>query len=146
LEVINRIRKIFYPDLYSKEVAPENGMKLCLVARRRIGRYCLAVFEYDKDQPVELQVKDARTCIRKATRSYWLFRELGAYIVFVSSEPIKGISSEHLSVDTTGFHAVILQGVHIIAPNTQIYNHSKWSNHTFGGAKVIAGKLSAVQT
>jgi len=146
LEVIDRIRKIFYPELYSKEIAPENRMKLCLVTGRGIGRYCLAVFEYDKGQSVELQVNDARTCIRKATRSFWLFRELGAYVVFVSSEPVKRLFSEQLSVDTIGFHAVILQGVHIIAPNTQIYNHSKWSSHTFGGAKEIAGKLSAVHT
>ena len=45
-------------------------------------------------------------------------------------------------VDLTGLHSVIIQGVHIIThEGDQLYNHSKWLNHAFGGANQITDKL-----
>ena len=72
----------------------------------------------------------------------WFFKEVGAYLVFIANQVPEHIKSDDLIVDLTGLHSVIIQGVHIIThEGDQLYNHSKWLNHAFGGANQITDKL-----
>ena len=104
-------------------------------------RYTLAVFKYNKNLDLTVQIANARAIVRKQTKALWLVREIGAYIVFVCDE-LPGLSASQLEIDREGFHAVIIHGVHLISKSGEhLYNHTKWLNKSFGGTESIAKRL-----
>ena len=145
--MIESIESEFYPEIYNKSLPTVGKLRLCMVKNKGISRYCLAVVDFRENVNIEQQVRSARESIAKATKAFWLVREVGVYIVFNATKAPSDLKSADLPIDSTGLHAVIVQGVHIIGPNGyHLFNHSKWLNHTFGGANVISSKLQAITT
>jgi len=145
MDITEKIKNSFYPSVYSKSVDTKGSFKLCLIKNKLIARYALAVFDLAERIPVNEQIESARDAIFKSTSALWCVREVGVYIVFLAGSVPKAIQQEELAIDTTGFHAVMIQGVHIVGPNNyHLYNHSKWLNHTFGGANAISSQLQTI--
>tara|TARA_B100000768_G_C10938292_1_gene232575 strand:- start:58 stop:501 length:444 start_codon:yes stop_codon:yes gene_type:complete len=147
MNLIESIRNTFHPEHYKQEIKAEGSCKLCLQKGRFISRYVLAVFELNNDQSLELQIKNARDCIKKATNAIWFFREVGAYIIFTCDTETGNLNIEDIPVDKTGVNAVIVQGVHIIGSGGyHKYNHTEWFGRTLGGTKEVASRLEAIST
>ncbi|TWO82390.1 hypothetical protein AYI75_21090 [Shewanella algae] len=147
MSIFEDIKSNFHPEIYSKQLETQGDFKLCLIKNKFIARYCLAVFEFNENKPIGDQIVAARKEIFKVTKALWCVREVGVYMVFLASKAPTQLRESELAIDKTGFHAVIVQGVHIIGPKSfHLYNHSKWLSHTFGGANEISSKLQAITT
>ena len=141
MNIFSNIEDSFYPELYSVKTPANTDLSLCLVKKNGMARYTLAVFEFDKNLDLTVQVANARAIVLRQTNALWLVREIGAYIVFVCDE-LPDLSASQLEVDRTGFHAVIIQGIHLISKSGEhLYNHTKWLNKSFGGTESIAKRL-----
>ena len=115
-----------------------------LLKKKKTARYVLVVKSLEHCDDINLQIAQVRREIASQTQAMWLVKEVGAYIVFhVASLP--RITENEISVDKTGFHAVIIQGVHFISDaNEHLFRHTKWLNHSFGGAQGIAQKIESI--
>lgn len=145
MTIINEIEKQFLVSCYRKKIDTDDDIELLLIRGRLISRYCLAVFRYDPSVAIFNQIESARQVVKKYTKAIWFFREVGAYLVFVSEESENDIQEEDLSVDLSGLHSVIIQGTHVMMPGSRnVFKHSKWLNYTFGGANLIANELTEI--
>lgn len=143
MEIVRNIESSFYPELYSERLVVGDGLSLCLVRKQGLATYVLAVLDFDPEVDVDTQISEARRAVRRQTGALWFVKEVGAYIVFIADELPK-IDSESLTVDSTGFHAVIVQGVHIVSTSGKhLFNHTKWLTRQFGGAASIAERIVA---
>ncbi|MCU4677716.1 hypothetical protein N7931_19080 [Catenovulum sp. 2E275] len=143
MSVASQIEKLFCPSVYEKVIPTTEDIDLCLFKKQGAGKYVLVVVQYDSKLSMSLQIKKVRQYVQRLTKALWLVNEIGAYVVFAGANFIG--NSLELTIDKTGFHAVIIQGVHIINESGEhIYNHSKWFNHVFGGATNIATELRAI--
>lgn len=141
MSITNNIKTSFYPGVYPESIATQHDLNLCLFKKIGMGRYVLAVTDFKQELDIKTQIANVRRQIRKYNSALWLFNEVGAYIVFVC-EDLPDLSESQLEVDRTGFHAVIIQGVHLISKsNKHLFNHVKWLNTSFGGAQSIASRL-----
>lgn len=141
MNIINNIENSFYPDTYSQLLPTSNDLSLCLFQKNGLARYVLAVKHFDSNLDIKTQIANARKSIRQQTSAMWLFKEVGAYIVFVCDE-MPDLTESQLKIDRFGFHAVIVQGVHLVSKSgAHIFNHSKWLNKSFGGTESIASRL-----
>lgn len=140
---VNQIRQVFMPQVYDIERPVREPLKLCLMSKQGSACYCLAVAGFDANVDIETQVANARRAVRKATGALWMLKEIGTYLVFESDGPITDIVADQLSVDRTGLHAVILQGIHIIgADGSEVCNLSNWGGRTFGDADTVRNAIS----
>lgn len=144
MNTIDKIKNAFHPDIYTKVIPTTDELKLCLLQKKGLARYCLVVVDFDSDKAITEQVDNTRKLIRKHTSALWMFREVGIYIVFLCEE-MPTLTQQDLEIDKTGFHAVIVQGIHLLSGGSEhLYNHSKWLNHYFGGTVSIANQLKAI--
>lgn len=111
-----------------------------------MGRYVLVVKSLDNVSDLLFEIAKVRSEVSELTNAIWMFREVGAYIVFRVNE-LPELEPTDVVVDRTGFHAVIIQGVHFIsASGEHLFNHSKWLNHTFGDGDGIAQRIESIET
>lgn len=140
---LSEIKNSFLPDFYQKEIQTSHD-DLCLIRRNGFGRYCLYVTRFNPSIDVREQIDIARSAVRKLTKAFYIFAEVGVYIVFKCPKPPR-VKETELEVDLSGFHAVIVQGVHIMPDSGKhTFKHSKWFNRTFGGADKIAPMLQDI--
>ena len=141
VSIVNNIENSFYPEIYSQSLPTDIDLSLCLLKKVKLAKYVLAVKEHDPNLDIETQIANTRKSIRQQTSAMWLFKEVGAYIVFVCDE-MPDLTESQLKIDLTGFHAVIVQGVHLVSKSgVHLFNHSKWLNKSFGGTESIASRL-----
>ena len=141
MNIVNNIKNSFYPEVYSQLLPTSSALSLCLLKKTRLAKYAIAVKDFDSDLDIKDQIANARKSIKRQTSAMWLFKEIGAYIVFVCDE-LPDLSESQLEIDRTGFHAVIVQGVHLVSKSgAHLFNHSKWLNKSFGGTESIASRL-----
>ena len=142
--IVDHLTNALHPGLYPEEKTLANG--IYLLTRHDGGRYCLAITQRQVDVSLEHQIQDIRKQVRRETRACWLLREVGLSIVIMSSSPEDLREDALPEADKTGLHAVILQGIHIIAPSGEhIFNQSAWGNVGFGLSDVISETLHQVQ-
>jgi hypothetical protein len=143
VNIVNNIENSFFPEVYSQSIPTNNDLCLCLLKQGLIAKYVLAVLEFDANLDIKTQIANARKSIKQHTSAKWLFKEIGAYVVFVCDE-LPNLTESELEIDRTGFHAVIVQGVHLISKSgAHLFNHSKWLNKSFGGTVSIASRLES---
>ncbi|AAZ26230.1 hypothetical protein [Colwellia psychrerythraea] len=141
MNIINNIENSFYPEIYSQILPRSDNLSLSLFKKDGLARYVLAVKNFDSNLDIKTQIANARKSIRQQTSAMWLFKEVGAYIVFVCDE-VPDLTKSQLEIDRFGFHAVIVQGVHLVSKSgAHLFNHSKWLNKSFGGTESIASML-----
>ena len=141
MNIFNNIEKSFYPDVYSQSLPTGEDLSLCLLKKAKFAKYVLAVKSFDSNLDIKIQIANARKSIKQQTSAMWLFKEVGAYIVFVCDE-LPDLTEAQLEIDLSGFHAVIVQGVHLVSKSgDHFFNHSKWLNKSFGGTESIASRL-----
>ncbi|MBO9492000.1 hypothetical protein J7384_16690 [Endozoicomonas sp. G2_1] len=141
MNIVRNIEKSFYPEIYPDSTPINHYLKLCLVKTNGLARYVLIVIDFDSSIDFKTQIEQARMSIRQQTSAMWLFREVGAYIVFVCDE-LPNVNRSQIKVDKTGFHAVIIQGIHLVSKSgNHLYNHAKWSHRSFGGTECIAARI-----
>ncbi|MBA6302677.1 hypothetical protein [Colwellia sp. MB02u-14] len=141
MNFVNNIENSFYPEIYSQSLSLNTDLSLCLFKKVKLARYVLAVKGFDSNLDIKTQIANARKSIRQQTSAMWLFKEIGAYIVFVCDE-LPDLKESQLEIDRTGFHAVIVQGVHLVSKSgVHLFNHTKWRNYSFGDTESIASRL-----
>ncbi|TLU61087.1 hypothetical protein FE810_15555 [Thalassotalea litorea] len=141
MNIVQNIEKSFHPEIYSESMPIKNDLSLCLYKKSGLARYVLATLNFDSNLDIRTQIANARKLIQQQTSAMWLFKEIGAYIVFVCDE-LPDLAESQLEIDRTGFHAVIVQGVHLVSKSgAHLYSHSKWLNKSFGGTESIASRL-----
>ena len=103
-------------------------MSLCLLEKRKLGKYVLAVYDCEPNADITTQIANARRLIKRKASAMWLLKEVGAYTVIVCDK-LPELSESQLEIDRTGFHAVIVQGVYQISKSgAHLFNHPKWLN------------------
>ncbi|GEM_PF-1173584 len=142
--IVDHLKNALHPSLYPEEKTFSNGAYL--LTRHDGGRYCLAITQRQEDISLDHRVRDIRKQVRRETGACWLLREVGLSIIVISSSP-EDLDEDALpDADKTGLHAVILQGIHIIAPSGEhIFNQSAWGKVGFGLSDVISETLDQVQ-
>jgi hypothetical protein len=140
------IENLMIPDYYSKSLEVTGAIELVLMKSKSLGRHVLVVKSLDEILDLSAEIAIVRNEVSKLTNAFWIFREVGAYIVFRVNE-LPELKPSDIKVDRTGFHAVIVQGVHFVSASGQhLYNHTKWLNHTFGGGAGIAQRIESIET
>ena len=139
-----KIKQRLYPQNYPV-LLPDKGMQgQTLLRVQGLARYVIHIQEFETGIDIFTQVNLARKTICKRARALWLLREVGACIVFTCKQLPK-VQTEEMVVDKTGFHAVIVQGIHLFAETgEQIYNQSKWFNRVFGKSGDVLEALQSV--
>ena len=139
-----KIKQLLYPQNYPV-VLPDKGMPgQTLLRGQGLARYVVHIQEFETGIDISNQVDLARDTIFKRSRALWLFKEVGACIVFTCKE-LPTVKKEELVVDRTGFHAVIVQGIHLVAETGEhSYNQSKWFHRTFGKSGDLLEALQRV--
>jgi hypothetical protein len=146
LTVVNSIENLLIPDYYTNSLSVLAPIELLLMKKKASARYVLVVKSLSDISDLASEIAEVRGEIRKLTNAFWVAREVGAYVVF-RVDKLPKLERADIEVDKTGFHAVIIQGVHFISASGQhLYNHSKWLNHTFGGAVGIAERIESIET
>jgi len=141
VNIVNNIENSFYPEVYSQSLPLNTDLRLCLLKKTRLAKYVLAVRDFDSDLDIKTQIANVRKLVQQQTSAMWLFNEIGAYIVFVCDE-LPDLEQSQLKIDLTGFHAVIVQGVHLVSKSgAHLFYHSKWLNKSSGGTESIASRL-----
>lgn len=141
MNIVNNIENSFYPEVYSQSLTTSADLSLCLLKKTQLAKYVLAVKDFDPNLDIETQIANVRKSIKQQTSAMWLFKEVGVYIVLICDE-LPDLAESQLKIDRTGFHAVIVQGVHLISKSgAHLFNHSKWLNKSFGGTESIASRL-----
>jgi hypothetical protein len=143
---VNSIENLLIPDYYTNSLSVLAPIELLLMKKKAFARYVLVVKSLSDISDLASEIAEVRGEIRKLTNAFWVVREVGAYVVF-RVDKLPKLERADIEVDQTGFHAVIIQGVHFISASGQhLYNHSKWLNHTFGGAVGIAERIESIET
>ncbi len=141
VSIVSKIENAFFPEVYPNSLPTCSDLSLCLVKKKNLAKYTLSVIKFDSNLDIKIQIANARKLIKQHASAMWLFKEVGAYVVFVCDE-LPDLSESQLEIDRTGFHAVIIQGVHLVSRSGEhLYNHSKWLNKSFGGTESIASRL-----
>ena len=141
MNIVNNIEKSFYPAVYSESILVSEDLSLCLLKKTQLAKSVLVVKDFDSNLDIKTQIANARGLIQHQTSAMWLFKEVGAYIVFICDE-LPDLAEHQLEIDRFGFHAVIVQGVHLVSKSgDHLFNHSKWLNKSFGGTESIASRL-----
>ena len=141
MNIVNNIENSFYPEIYSQLLPTSADLSLCLLKKSQLAKYVLAVKDFDSGLDIETQIANVRKSIKQQTSAMWLFKEVGVYIVLVCDE-LPDLKESQLEIDRTGFHAVIIQGVHLVSKaGAHLFNHTKWRNHSFGDTESIASRL-----
>lgn len=135
-----------HPAPYADVVEAE-GLDLLLLSRGGLGSYALAVLPWREDVPAATQVAEARAAVRAATGAMWMFREYGAYLVFVGPEASWRGRLAGVAADRTGLHHVILQGMHWIDPASGATElvQSAWGPVKFGGVDSVAAAIEEIE-
>jgi hypothetical protein len=140
----SKIEAIFYPDQYPTRKNEDALDSTTLIKGRGLSRYVIHIQSFDNDVTVETQIENARKVIFKRTKACWIFREVGACVIFSSSK-LPAIAKDSLEIDKTGLHAVIIQGVHIVSKDGEnLYNQSKWFHKTFGKSQDVVEALRGI--
>jgi hypothetical protein len=146
LSIVDSIENLLIPDYYTNSLGGLAPIELLLMKKKAFARYVLVVKSLSDISNLASEIAEVRSQIRKRTNALWMVREVGAYVVF-RVDKLPKLERVAIEVDKTGFHAVIIQGVHFISASGQhLFNHSKWLNHTFGGAVGIAERIESIET
>jgi hypothetical protein len=89
-----------------------------------------------------------RSIIARELKALWLFREVGCYIVLYGKEDSWRYLARVLRADMTGLHAVIIQAIHFVDPETKNAHlvQSRWGPISFGGGIEISSVIdNAIQ-
>lgn len=140
----DQILASFYPDEYDVMVEGEGIVNFCISRRAGLGRYAIVYVEIDRDLDLSSDIYTARKCISKCLNAMWLIKEVGVFLVIRTTGDIKEPEKLRRSVDLSGFHAVIIQGVFIKSCRETLFVESKWFKHSFGDSKKIISKLNAM--
>jgi len=139
-----KIKELLHPKEYPILLADKALPGTTLLKVQSPARYVIHIQEFDTKLNVSAQIALARKTIYKRSGALWLFKEVGACIVFTCKH-LPNVVIEDLLVDKSGFHAVIIQGVHLVdEKGEQICNQSKWINRTFGKSTDVAKALRSV--
>lgn len=135
------IKKAFYPAEYPGILETGNEGEALLWKSAGSGRYALYLRPFEPRREIQAQIAAARESIRRRMKARWIFKEVGAYILFACDE-LPNLPASALGVDRTGLHAVIIQGIHLAAPRGEhLVRLSTWGGRPFGGSDRIAEKI-----
>ena len=144
MEFIKKIEGALVPDYYNDCVKVYEPIQLLLLRKNTSARYALVVKSISKINDLGAEISSLRDEVRKLTKSCWMIKEIGVYVVLRVPE-LPNLRPEDIKIDKTGFHAVIIQGIHFISYSGEhLFNHSQWLNHTFGAAESISEKIVAI--
>ena len=92
----------------------------------------------------ELTLEDfwaIRSSARKFTKSMWLFREVGIYLILCGPEKYWEGHTEEITADKSGLHSIIVNAVHFVDPEakTTHLSTSSWGSVEFGDTGFISG-------
>jgi len=135
-ELSEAMRDRLHPEPYGKMVEPSGSFDFLLMRSSALpgGRYAFAFGEIKSDDIHDVYCQ-ARAEARRLTKSMWMFREVGLYLMLSGSESLWHSQIDQAPVDKTGLHSIIVQAVHFVDPDTGL-NHlsqSSWGPVKFGG-------------
>jgi len=138
------IKNLFHPDDYPILLPQNENIDFILMKKKGVARYCIAYVDLKNFEDLDAEVNNIRKLLQKSTKAIWLLREVGAFIILKTDKDISNIEQSQLKVDTTGFHAVIIQGLYIIGKKSTLFNQSKWFKYSFGESEDIEKKLQSI--
>ena len=138
------IKNLFYPDDYPILLPQNANIDFILMKKKGIARYCIAYVDLKNIDDLDAEVKSLRKSLQKSTKALWLLREVGVFIIIKTDKDISNIEKSQLVVDSTGFHAVIIQGMYLVGNKSTLFNKSKWFKYSFGESEEIEKRLQSI--
>lgn len=143
------VRALLHPHPYTYE-AEVLGTNLGLLLHHGSalgGRYALAVIPWADGLDGPAQLLAARDGVRRALRAWFPFRQVGVYLIFLGPEDAWRPDAAIFRADRTGLHHVIVQGVHLVDPETgaRQFDQSAWGKLKFGGLQGVAELIETIR-
>jgi uncharacterized protein (TIGR03067 family) len=117
---------------------------LLLVERIRwLARYALVVCRWDPARDGATQLAVARRTVARRLWAFPVLGEVGLQVVFCGPREQWQPHIAAMPADLTGWHTVIIQGVHLVDPERgeRALNQSSWGQFKFGGTEGVAGQI-----
>jgi len=145
---VDALRNRLHPSVYQHEVLSRPaGIDLLLTrVKKSTARYAFAVANWNGGSDGREFLNDQRNQLAKTLSARWGFREVGLYLVVCGDSHDWRDRLSEMRPDRTGFHALIVQGVHFIQTGTceSMAIHSSWGPVTFGNSDIIENLVDAV--
>jgi hypothetical protein len=141
-EASRAVRRALFPGVYEREYPLPGRFDFVLQSHSRLlrtGRYVIAFRRLGRE-PIESLLATVREEIRRLTGALWMIREHGLYLILCGPLELWQSRTDTVPADRTGAHAVIVQGVLFVDPESgSIHlNRSAWGPLTFGGTLDIS--------
>lgn len=141
-QFVGLIEQRLYPQLYTyrADSLPEEIHLMLSVKRGMLARYALAVTSWDMTQNGQAFLETRRRATSRRFGAMWILREVGLYLVICGAQPNWQSHVARMPADKTGLHAVIMQAVHFVDPESgeSHLNQSAWGPMSLGGVDSIA--------
>ena len=147
-QLVALIEKGLHPQPYTHRTTSLSAeVRLLLTVRRGLfGRYALAVCSWNPMLDGEAFLESRRKTVSRQLGALWMFREVGLYLVVCGARADWQAHVADMPADKTGLHAVIVQAVHFVDPDTgeTELNQSAWGPVSFGGVDSIAPIIDSI--
>ena len=140
-DLAKALKERLHPYPYDQDFSPSGCLDFLLLRKSALpgGRYAFGFKGLGADS-LKKTFEEARSDAAAFTKSMWLFRQVGLYLVLCGPESKWLDCTSHAPVDRTGLHKLIVQAVHFIDPDSgaEHLSQSAWGPVRFGGVDSIS--------
>lgn len=141
IELSTRLKERLHPEPYDDNISPSGNFDFILKSKSKLpgGRYAVGFAKLSEKLSRD-QFSKIRSEAQKLTKSMWMFRETGIYIILCGPEQFWKDHTQEITADKTGLHNIIVNAIHFIDPETKS-NHlstSSWGPVEFGDVKLVS--------
>jgi hypothetical protein len=138
----NKLKTKLFPKLYSEEILASGDFSFLLMKKGALttSRYAVGFMCLSKEMTLE-DFWAVRSNACKLTKSMWLFREVGIYLIFCGPEKYWESHTKEITADKSGLHSIIVNAVHFVDPESKAthLSTSSWGSVEFGNTGFISG-------
>ena len=140
-DLSTRIKLRVHPEPYDVDISPSGNFDFILKSKAIFANGKYAVGFKQISAPIDYdQFLEIRSEAQKLTKSRWLFREVGLYLIICGKENFWSDQQEMIVADKTGLHSIIINAVHFVDPDTgkTHLTTSSWGSVEFGDVNLIS--------
>ncbi len=136
-----RLKARLFPRPYDVDISPSEEFDFVIMRKAAVpsGKYAVGFKQLTSEISFD-QFLDIRMQARQLTKSMWLFREVGIYLILCGPEEIWRNRTGEIVADKTGLHSIIINAVHFIDPTSQSshLSTSSWGSIEFGDINLVS--------
>jgi uncharacterized protein (TIGR03067 family) len=146
---VRELKESLQAYLYRRALDDASAPYELLLAQWRIlhlARYALVAYRWDSSLDGATQLAAARRTVARRLGAFPVLGPIGLQVVFCGPREQWEHHVAAMPADLTGWHTVIVHGVHFVDPQRgeRALNQSSWRPLKFGGAEGIAGQIDLI--